>query len=80
MVCLVSLGCAKNTVDSERLLGLLVTAGFLIAADPAEADLCLVNTCGFINDARAESRPWVAWRSARATCRSWPGCWRRRTR
>ena len=55
VVCLVSLGCAKNTVDSERLLGLLVTAGFLIAADPADADLCLVNTCGFINDARAES-------------------------
>ncbi|MCX6996824.1 MAG: 30S ribosomal protein S12 methylthiotransferase RimO [Kiritimatiellaeota bacterium] len=55
VVCLVSLGCAKNTVDSERLLGLLVSAGFLIAADPADADLCLVNTCGFIQEARAES-------------------------
>ena len=55
VVSLVSLGCAKNTVDSERILGRLVEAGFLISADPAEADICLVNTCGFIHDAREES-------------------------
>ncbi len=55
VISLISLGCAKNTVDSERILGQLVTAGFLIAEDPAEADVCLVNTCGFIHDAREES-------------------------
>ena len=48
VVCLISLGCAKNTVDSERILGLLASSGFLIAEDPADAQLCLVNTCGFI--------------------------------
>jgi hypothetical protein len=50
-----ALGCAKNTVDSERILGQLVTAGFLVAEDPAQADVCLVNTCGFIHDSREES-------------------------
>ena len=55
VISLVSLGCAKNTVDSERILGRLVSAGFLVAEDPAQADLCLVNTCGFIQDAREES-------------------------
>lgn len=55
IVSLVSLGCAKNTVDSERVLGKLVEAGFLIAEDPAQADVCLVNTCGFIHDSREES-------------------------
>lgn len=55
VVSLISLGCAKNEVDSERILGKLATAGFLIAEDPAEADVCLVNTCGFITDSREES-------------------------
>ena len=55
VVCLISLGCAKNTVDSERILGLLASSGFLIAEDPADAQLCLVNTCGFIQDAREET-------------------------
>ncbi|MGA1529444.1 MAG: 30S ribosomal protein S12 methylthiotransferase RimO [Kiritimatiellia bacterium] len=55
VVSLVSLGCAKNEVDSERILGKLATAGFLIAEDPADADVCLVNTCGFITDSREES-------------------------
>jgi ribosomal protein S12 methylthiotransferase len=55
VVSLVNLGCAKNLVDSERILGGLAEAGFLIAQDPAVAELCLVNTCGFINDAREET-------------------------
>ncbi len=55
IVCLVSLGCAKNTVDSECLLGQLASAGLLLAEDPADADVCLVNTCGFIQEARAET-------------------------
>ena len=55
VVSLVSLGCAKNQVDSERILGKLISSGFLVAEDPAEADVCLVNTCGFITDSRIES-------------------------
>ncbi|HMO04620.1 MAG TPA: 30S ribosomal protein S12 methylthiotransferase RimO [Kiritimatiellia bacterium] len=55
VVSLISLGCAKNEVDSERILGKLITSGFLVAEDPAEADVCLVNTCGFITDSREES-------------------------
>ncbi|MBP7276053.1 MAG: 30S ribosomal protein S12 methylthiotransferase RimO [Kiritimatiellae bacterium] len=54
VVALISLGCAKNTVDSERILAQLAQGGFWIAEDPADADLCLVNTCGFIESAREE--------------------------
>lgn len=56
IVSLISLGCDKNTVDSERLLARLVEAGFLIAERPEDSDLALVNTCGFIAEAREESR------------------------
>ncbi len=55
VVCLISLGCSKNTVDSECILGNLVINGFLIAEDPSDADICLVNTCGFIQEARQET-------------------------
>ncbi len=54
-VALVSLGCAKNLVDSERLVGDLQAAGFGLADDLATADLALVNTCGFIDPAKEES-------------------------
>ncbi len=57
---LISLGCAKNTVDSERILGAFVASGWLIAADPADADVCLVNTCGFIAEAREETQAVLA--------------------
>lgn len=50
-----SLGCAKNLVDSERLLARLATAGALVGAPAEEADVVLVNTCGFIDPARRES-------------------------
>jgi len=52
---LVSLGCAKNRVDSENLLGMLTAQGMEIVADPAEADVIFVNTCGFIEPAKEES-------------------------
>ena len=52
---LASLGCAKNLVDSERLLGRLATAGALVGAAPEDADVIIVNTCGFIGPAREES-------------------------
>lgn len=51
----IALGCPKNVVDSERMLAHLVEAGFLIAADPSQADVVIVNTCGFIEPAKAES-------------------------
>ncbi len=51
----VSLGCNKNRVDTETALGLLKEKGFLLAGDPAEADVLLVNTCGFIDPAKEES-------------------------
>jgi len=60
VISLVNLGCAKNLVDSERILGRLAEAGFLIAQDPAMAELCLVNTCGFIAEARDETRSVLA--------------------
>ena len=52
---MVSLGCSKNRVDSENLLGFLSEKGYPIVADPAEADIIFVNTCGFIEPAKVES-------------------------
>ena len=57
---LVSLGCPKNLVDSERMAGLLRRDGYQLVADPREADLVVINTCGFIADARAESFAAIA--------------------
>ena len=52
---LISLGCSKNRVDSELILGHLRKAGFLITADEAEAEVIIINTCGFIEPAKEES-------------------------
>ncbi len=52
---MVSLGCTKNQVDAERLLALIVNDGFEISADPQECDVVIINTCGFIEDAKRES-------------------------
>ena len=49
------LGCEKNRVDTEHMLGLLAEAGYGVSADEADADLVVVNTCSFIQDAREES-------------------------
>src|SRR5919109_3640709 len=51
----VSLGCPKNTVDSERMLGKLAQDGYTLVPDAAGADVVVVNTCGFIEPARQES-------------------------
>jgi ribosomal protein S12 methylthiotransferase len=51
----VSLGCPKNSVDSERMLAEIAQAGFVIAAETDNADVVVVNTCGFIAPAEAES-------------------------
>src|SRR4051794_40014269 len=51
----ISLGCPKNTVDSERMLGKLAQDGYALQPDAAGADVVIVNTCGFIEPARQES-------------------------
>ncbi len=51
----VSLGCPKNLVDAEYMLGILQNKGYKISNDPAVADVILVNTCGFIDAAKEES-------------------------
>ncbi|MFQ5491303.1 MAG: 30S ribosomal protein S12 methylthiotransferase RimO [Phycisphaerae bacterium] len=54
-VAFVSLGCAKNLVDSEKMLGLLAEAGCAITADEADAEVIVVNTCGFLAASRDEA-------------------------
>ncbi len=52
---MIGLGCAKNQVDAEVMLGHLTAAGAEVTADPSRADVVVVNTCGFIVDAKQES-------------------------
>jgi ribosomal protein S12 methylthiotransferase RimO len=54
-VALVTLGCARNEVDSEELAGRLEADGFRLVADPADASTVLVNTCGFVEAAKKDS-------------------------
>ncbi|MDA3021338.1 MAG: 30S ribosomal protein S12 methylthiotransferase RimO [Actinomycetota bacterium] len=54
-VALVTLGCARNEVDSEELAGRLTAAGWTVVDDPALADAVLVNTCGFVDVAKKDS-------------------------
>ena len=51
----ISLGCDKNLVDSEQMLGMLAADGISITNDEREADIIVVNTCCFIGDAKEES-------------------------
>lgn len=52
---MVSLGCPKNQVDAEMMLDVLRKAGFLITTNPNEADIVIINTCGFIESAKQEA-------------------------
>lgn len=54
-VAFVSLGCAKNLVDSEKMLGQLAEAGCALTADEADADVVVINTCGFLEASRTEA-------------------------
>ncbi len=54
-VAFVSLGCAKNLVDSERMLGLLAADGIAVTPDHDEADAIVINTCGFLEASKTES-------------------------
>ncbi len=53
--CLVTLGCPKNLVDSERMAGLLGLDGYEMVPEPEGSDFVVINTCAFIGDSRAES-------------------------
>lgn len=55
-VALISFGCAKNLVDSEVMLGYLDRAGYSFVTNPGEADIVVLNTCGFIEPAKQEAR------------------------
>ncbi len=54
-VALISLGCAKNLVNSEQMLCLLSDAGYTLVSDPDGADAVIINTCGFIDAAKSEA-------------------------
>ena len=52
---LISLGCAKNLVNSEQMLYLMSEAGYTLLPDPDGCDLVIINTCGFIDAAKSEA-------------------------
>lgn len=54
-ICLISLGCPKNLVDSETMLGALAQNGFSIVSEPEQAQAVIINTCGFIESAKKEA-------------------------
>ena len=54
-IALISLGCAKNLVNSEQMLYLLSEAGYALAPSPDGADAVIINTCGFIDAAKSEA-------------------------
>ncbi len=73
----VSLGCPKNLVDSERMLGKLAQDGYTLTPDAEGADVVVINTCGFIEPARQESlgviREMLALKEqGRSAPSSWP--------
>lgn len=51
----VSLGCSKNLVDTENMIGIMAREGYTIVSDPADAEIIVVNTCGFIDSAKEEA-------------------------
>ncbi len=66
-VCLISLGCPKNQVDSETLLAHLEAEGFTLEHDPQRAEILVINTCAFIEDAQRESIEEILRAAARKT-------------
>ena len=64
-VAFVSLGCAKNLVDSEKMLGQLAEAGCVITSDESDADAIVINTCGFLEASRIEAEEEAAVRERR---------------
>ena len=80
-VALVSLGCPKNLVESEVMLAELGMAGFIITGDYADADVIVVNTCGFLQSAQAEAAEAIDYLvelkapQGRCKCLIVAGCW-----
>ena len=54
-IAIISLGCPKNQVDADVFCHALIKEGYTTVADPAEADVIIINTCGFIESAKAEA-------------------------
>ncbi|MCS6829229.1 MAG: 30S ribosomal protein S12 methylthiotransferase RimO [Armatimonadota bacterium] len=77
-VAVVNLGCAKNVVDAEEMLGVLAEHGYTLTADPSRADVLIVNTCGFIASAKEESltaiRDALRWKRRRGAKVIVAGC------
>ena len=59
-IAFISLGCAKNLVDSEKMLGELAQRGCAITTDPDDADAIVINTCGFLEASRLEAHEAIA--------------------
>ncbi len=57
----VALGCAKNQIDAEKMLGSLTSAGYVLVGPDDHADATIINTCGFIEDARTEAVAHIEW-------------------
>lgn len=77
-VAVVNLGCAKNVVDAEEMLGVLAERGYTLTADTSRADVLIINTCGFIASAKEESlhaiRDALRWKRRRGTKVIVAGC------
>ena len=73
-VAFISLGCAKNLVNTEQMMALCRDAGYTLLEAPAGADAVVINTCGFIDSAKEEAidtiRRWTASWAPAATVRS----------
>ena len=54
-VALINLGCPKNLVDAEEILGRVAGSGSIICQYPEDAEVLIINTCGFIDDSKKES-------------------------
>lgn len=77
-VAIVNLGCAKNVVDAEEMLGVLADNGYTLTADTSRADVLIINTCGFIATAKQESlsaiREALRWKRRRGARVIVAGC------
>ena len=60
----VSLGCDKNLVDSEKMIALLASQNISVTSTPEDAEIIIVNTCGFIHDAKV-LRQFLKWKNTK---------------
>ena len=64
----ISLGCSKNLVDSEKMMGMINSGGHELVHNADEAEAIIINTCGFINSAKERPfRRFFRWRSIKST-------------